>query len=308
MITIPFEVIESRVLANEKLSKGVDLIKELTSQLIIPNGIVPVICGGAVRDVLVKGTDPNDIDIFFVRGEGDITSRREEVFSLLRDNLYLWLEDNEIEWNSLLRQSNYEEFSPAQYSDIVNFEKDGVQFQLMVPTTSKALDTLCDGFPAMCRLALSTTGFHFSAIGLAAANYDLPVMLNSRDARYCAKKYPGQNVYTFVSGNECLMNFICQITASGILRTHQIPTLDPSSFLSEVEREWPRANALSDRFREWVRSEYNYVSGNLDNTAVIRQLGGNHSQGRSSTAEPAAPMAVTQNNFQAPTISGGWTF
>lgn len=298
MFKIPFENIAAKVDASEKLTKGLRFIDTIIEDMVVPDGIVPVVAGGAVRDVLIKGDDPHDIDIFFVRNNAGVTSN--DFLTLLHENLILWLEDKEIEWTTLARTSQYQ--NDDSYIDIMDFVFEGVNIQLMVPSTLRTANSLVERFPLMCRAVCNKTGLYFTATGFSSMTFDRPVMINDRDLRYCQKKYPDQEVYTFVSGNEMYYNFLGNFISrneEGRLdfETTRVPSLG-ATFTS-----WPQANSLSNRFREIVRNFFGLAADfALVNQSYTDSIGGNYAgQRRSRTRN-----TITATTVGVQTIRWQW--
>lgn len=199
MITVPFlGCVQRKVEDSAHLSNGLELIDSWIDGLTIPNGVVPIIAGGAVRDVMFKNTLPHDIDIFFVSSGNPIAFSRTDAASLLIENIRMWLEDQEINWRSLSATERAEyESSGSAFVDIIEFTRDGFTYQLMLPESIPQMDTLIDRFPVMCKFALNTEGLYFTLPSYAAMLSEVPVGYNQRDYRYLTKKYDGQPVSMF---------------------------------------------------------------------------------------------------------------
>lgn len=199
MITIPFlGHVQRKVEDSAHLSNGLELIDIWVNGLTIPNGVVPVIAGGAVRDVIFKNTLPHDIDIFFVSSGNPIAFSRTDAASLLIENIRMWLEDQEINWRSLSARERAEyESSGSAFIDIIEFTRDGFTYQLILPESIPQMDTLIDSFPVMCKFALNTEGLYFTLPSYAAMLSEVPVGYNQRDYRYLTKKYDGQPISMF---------------------------------------------------------------------------------------------------------------
>lgn len=75
MIKIPLS--ELNLQEGEALSVGLDLIRNLIRDNVVPDGIYPVIAGGAIRDTFFQNRTPNDVDIFLVQGGFRWNTRQE---------------------------------------------------------------------------------------------------------------------------------------------------------------------------------------------------------------------------------------
>lgn len=112
MITTELENIQGLISSNRKLSVGMDFLRLMRTEGLLEanKGLFPAILGGAVRDGLFLGREINDIDVFLFYDQrsalttSPLTSRRErsDAMADVRQNILAWLEDMEIEWQSLL--------------------------------------------------------------------------------------------------------------------------------------------------------------------------------------------------------------
>lgn len=129
MITIPISnpSVQAKINRSEHLSVGMDLIRQWTRDLAIPDGVVPLIAGGAVRDVFFKGTTPHDVDFFF--GRDGITTTPSTAGVDTKNNLMEWLEDNEIVVTSLSTEARAEYDQNGLFIDIVEFTYMGLRCQ-----------------------------------------------------------------------------------------------------------------------------------------------------------------------------------
>lgn len=228
MIYVNNDQINARILANDKLSVGMDFLRLIRTEEFATrsDGIVPVIAGGAVRDGLFghkTNREVNDIDIFFHRAviqDGDVPTRTmtavgqerfNETLQNLRENILVWLEDNEIPFESLLSDAAAEYFGGQSFLDILSFEWRGVTIQIMIP--NRALHTASSAksflflMPLMSGACLSlerltmTTGFVASLNmpeGQVAAGTD-------RDLPYLRRKFPDHRVVGFNSSPSLVM-------------------------------------------------------------------------------------------------------
>lgn len=228
MIYVNNDQINARILANDKLSVGMDFLRLIRTEEFATrsDGIVPVIAGGAVRDGLFghkTNREVNDIDIFFHRAveqDGDAPTRtmgvaRTDQFNdtlrNLRENILVWLEDNEIPFESLLSDAAAEYFGGQSFLDILSFEWRGVTIQIMIPNraihTSASAKNFLFLMPLMSGACLSlerltmTTGFVASLnmpAGQVAAGTD-------RDLPYLRRKFPDHQVVGFNSSPSLVM-------------------------------------------------------------------------------------------------------
>lgn len=218
MINIPVTHIQSKIDASTHLTVGRSLIDQMTDNGAICNGVVPIIFGGAVRDVIFKDVVPHDVDIFLARGNG--FGRQTDTPAQIKEDIALWLEDRGIEWRSLIseRAAHYASSDLTLY-EIFDFVFEGINIQIILTDAIHNIDTLSDNFPSMCRFALSTEYLHFTPISFATTLSDRPVVATARDARYAFVKYPNEPVYQFYGTTEMYATMIRRYTADRELET-----------------------------------------------------------------------------------------
>ena len=108
MIKIPLS--ELNLQEGEALSVGLDLIRNLIRDNVVPDGIYPVIAGGAIRDTFFQNRTPNDVDIFLVQGGFRWNTRQENNpanvvnAALFLDNFLSWTESKGLQTTSRLVQ------------------------------------------------------------------------------------------------------------------------------------------------------------------------------------------------------------
>ena len=286
MITVPFlGCVQRKAEDSAHLSNGLELIDSWIDGLTIPNGVVPIIAGGAVRDVMFKNTLPHDIDIFFVSSGNPIAFSRTDAASLLIENIRMWLEDQEINWRSLSSRERAEyESSGSAFVDIIEFTRDGFTYQLMLPESIPQMDTLIDRFPVMCKFALNTEGLYFTLPSYAAMLSEVPVGYNQRDYRYLTKKYDGQPVSMFNDVNHLYYTVIsrkCQ--ELGI----EIPTIIADRRIAYNHRgnDNGRVPTLSAFCRQLIRRDFEVDESNtLENMSPV--LRANYTNDRISLPVP----------------------
>lgn len=204
MITIPLSYVLEKTNASVHATRALELINAWTQDLAIPNGIMPMVAGGMVRDVYFQDNEPHDVDMFFVRTSdtSSLISSSEASGMGVMSSVMEWLEDHDVTWSSLSRESIREYSNETSFLDIVEFQYEGIRYQLMFHENLQHANSLMGTFPVMCRAALSPHGIHFPLTGYAAMNAGAPVAIVNRDWRYVSKKYPLQNVLQFSSTSE----------------------------------------------------------------------------------------------------------
>lgn len=286
MITIPFlGRVQRKIEDSAPLSDGLDLIDVWTDGLTIPDGVVPIIAGGAVRDAIFKNTLPHDIDIFFVSSSDVSTFNRNASALLLAENIRMWLEDQNIDWRSLsaAERADYET-SGNVFIDIIEFSRNGFTYQVMLPESVPQMDTLIDRFPVMCKFALNNSGLYCTLPSYAAMLSEVPVGYNQRDYRYLTKKYDGELVTMF--------NDVHHLFNSLISRKMQqlelsIPTFFANRSVDYNSRDISdnRVPTISAMTRQLIRREFELDdSVELSNMAPI--LGGRYTSDRISLPVP----------------------
>ena len=270
MIILPLTAVQDKIDASEHLTKGLELIRTLTSELVIPDFIVPVIAGGAVRDAVFKDDTPHDIDIFFCYdgSGGAITSSSLRTKAVdTYDNMKLWFEDNGIETRSLSRETvlEYVNGTGQHYLDIIEFTLDGIVYQMMFNRDPQGLGRTLDEFPSMCRFAIAPQGLFFTFVSMATTLSDLPVATSERDLHYVIKKYPGERFLPF-EGTGDMTSIITQRYSA----VNNIDMLDVTVPAVNSTR-WSSYNRLlnssANVLRRIIRSKFG-LAANVDLTNI----------------------------------------
>lgn len=209
MIKIPLS--ELNLQEGEALSVGLDLIRNLIRDNVVPDGIYPVIAGGAIRDTFFQNRTPNDVDIFLVQGGFRWNTRQENSpanvgnAALFLDNFLSWTESKGLQVTSRLAQP----ITGATYADalfifqeILEIEIDEVKIQMMI-NLPLDMNTLCGRFPMICQGFMTLDDMYVSDEGLFAMSYtrDIPVV-SSREMKYVHKKWPEATVAVYSSSTE----------------------------------------------------------------------------------------------------------
>lgn len=288
MIKVPFSgSVQNKVESSSHLTAGLALIKSWTDSLVIPDHIVPIIAGGAVRDVFFKDTTPHDVDIFFVSGTDARQPPRDVLGNILLESLLMWFEDQDITWRSLTRQQReaYENNNQFSYAEIFEFEMEGITYQLMVPSSVPSMDGLIDRFPVMCKVALNHEGLYFTLPGFAAMSYNIPVGYNLTDYNYLCKKHEDEEVSLFGDVTH-MFNIVVNKLWSDlghVTRTHRINrNVAYSAALVES-----RPDTIPMMCRRLVRERFNIPNTDiLDN--VSPQLFSQYSRSRRRLPETSS--------------------
>lgn len=211
MYNIPNALIRRRIDDSPQLMSGFTLINELIANRLIPDGVYPIIAGGAVRDAIFKTREPHDIDIFLITTEGGLPRQSVTDWSMWRAKARLFLEDfkewaeaHGIETRSLLVEqdigrsnSQYAPGSLLNFVDILEIDYQGAKIQLMFnePTS---LGALAATFPSVCRGFLALDSLWFPSDGFYAMTETgaIPVCSN-REVAYIHKKWPDAEVAFF---------------------------------------------------------------------------------------------------------------
>lgn len=195
--------ISQRLFSNSHLTNGLLFLSRFRTENIMSRatGFSPAIVGGAVRDVVFEGRDPNDIDIFIYRNRD--LSRTEvqnstEAFNNIREDLILWLEDQDIEHRSLLSDSAAQyDADGNRFLDIIDFVWNGTNIQVMIPRTlmhcASSVKGLISTMPLVSAAALTLEHLVFSDAFLGA-QYLKPSNIypaaTDRDFAYLNRKHP----------------------------------------------------------------------------------------------------------------------
>lgn len=205
MITTDIVNIQGLISANAKLATGVQFMHTMRSEGLLEacKGYFPAILGGAVRDGLFLNREIHDIDIFLFRDsrspvatDVDRTSNgvRNSVGEI-RQNILAWLEDMEIEHQSLLSDRASAYFGSNQFSEILQFVWNDVTIQIMIPTAemmSTSIDNLLRTMPIFSGVALTMD--YLRMFDTTLAHYYLPenhyFVATDRDVPYLRNKAP----------------------------------------------------------------------------------------------------------------------
>lgn len=209
MIKIPLS--ELNLQEGEALSVGLDLIRNLIRDNVVPDGIYPVIAGGAIRDTFFQNRTPNDVDIFLVQGGLRWNTRQENSpanvgnAALFLDNFLSWTESKGLQVTSRLVQPvNGTTYAEALFTfqEILEIEIDQVKIQMMI-NLPLDMDTLSRRFPMICQGFMTLGNLYVSNEGLFAMSYtrDIPVV-SSREMKYVHKKWPEATVAVYSSPTE----------------------------------------------------------------------------------------------------------
>ncbi|EFV9058469.1 hypothetical protein GE321_00545 [Shigella sonnei] len=209
MIKIPLS--ELNLQEGEALSVGLDLIRNLIRDNVVPDGIYPVIAGGAIRDTFFQNRTPNDVDIFLVQGGLRWNTRQENSpanvgnAALFLDNFLSWTESKGLQVTSRLVQPvNGTTYAEALFTfqEILEIEIDQVKIQMMI-NLPLDMDTLSRRFPMICQGFMTLGNLYVSNEGLFAMSYtrDIPVV-SSREMKYVHKKWPEATVAVYSSSTE----------------------------------------------------------------------------------------------------------
>ena len=209
MIKIPLS--ELNLQEGEALSVGLDLIRNLIRDNVVPDGIYPVIAGGAIRDTFFQNRTPNDVDIFLVQGGLRWNTRQENSpanvsnAALFLDNFLSWTESKGLQVTSrLIQPVNGTTYAEALFTfqEILEIEIDQVKIQMMI-NLPLDMDTLSRRFPMICQGFMTLGNLYVSNEGLFAMSYtrDIPVV-SSREMKYVHKKWPEATVAVYSSSTE----------------------------------------------------------------------------------------------------------
>ncbi|UXL91173.1 UNVERIFIED: hypothetical protein [Escherichia phage vB_EcoP_DE5] len=231
MIVIPINQIEDKVAQQPDITVGRHFIEQLINNNLVPDGICPIITGGAVRDAVLNNTAPHDIDIFIVRGQTPRTQntfvptdRWQALGREIESNVKEWLESQDIEYSSLLAEATDEPYtgtSQLTFTDIIEFQWNGtrIQFMFNYPTS---IEEVLDNFPMMCRGAMTLDKLFMTPHGYLAMTSPCPVVVSSREIKYVHKKWPNSQVLRF-SAPSVAYQYMAQ--------TRYLPTPQPVSHL-----------------------------------------------------------------------------
>lgn len=217
---------------NERLNTGLDFLSLLRSEEICPRsrGLSAAIIGGAVRDVFFSNCNPNDIDIFFYANlEGGRTQQRAQRLVHIKEDLIVWLEDQDIPYESLLREptSDYADES-QRFLDIISFMWRNTKIQVMIPrdvmNTAGNIFSLVSSMPTFCLIAITLEHLVVGNTFLPAyalAERNIYPCLDSKDVAYVRKKRPNGAMVS-VSSSDALIYLAFSVNTEGTI----IPTED----------------------------------------------------------------------------------
>jgi hypothetical protein len=210
MYSIPNALVRSRIDNSPQLVSGLTLINELIANRLVPDGVYPIIAGGAVRDAIFQTREPHDIDIFLITTEGGLPrqSITDRIMWRSKARLFLedfkeWAEAHGIETRSLLveqdvgHSNRYAPGSSLDFIDILEIDYQGAKIQLMFnePTS---LGALAATFPSVCRGFLALNSLWFPSDGFYAMTETgaIPVC-STREVAYVHKKWPDAEIAFF---------------------------------------------------------------------------------------------------------------
>lgn len=210
MYSIPNALVRSRIDNSPQLVSGLTLINELIANRLVPDGIYPIIAGGAVRDAIFQTREPHDIDIFLITTEGGLPRHSVTDWTMWRSKARLFLEDfkewaeaHGIETISLLVEQDagfsnqYAPGSSLHFIDILEIDYQGAKIQLMF-NEPVSLGALAGTFPSVCRGFLALDSLWFPSDGFYAMTETgaIPVC-SAREVAYVNKKWPDAEVAYF---------------------------------------------------------------------------------------------------------------
>lgn len=281
MLILPLTSVQDKIDASEHLTKGLELIRTLTSELVIPDFIVPVIAGGAVRDAIFKDDTPHDIDIFFCYDSagGSITSSALRTKAVdTYDNMKLWFEDNDITTRSLSREriTDYVNGTGQHYLDIIEFTLNGITYQMMFNQDPQGLGRTLDEFPTMCRFALAPQGLFFTFVSMATTLTDTHMACSQRDLHYITKKYPGERFIPFEGTGD-----MTSITVQRYASQNNMPMLDLA--IPGTQTSFTNYNRLMNSSANLLRRIIRAKFGLLDHAEIANIPAGNLNSGYSNS-------------------------
>lgn len=283
--TSPFR---ERIENSEHLNAGFSLIQRLKSDLVIPDGILPIIAGGAVRDVVLKNTTPHDVDIFFIKTAviNQTTEQAQEESLQLKDQILTWLESENISWVSR-RQSRDYVGSSQTYLEIAEFVLDGITFQLMIPEYIQLADQLLSRFPTSCYCAATEGKFLVSPQSWVSNKIGNSVIISSTDSQYVDKKYPNDPYVDFVNVYSMYAYFLGRMEAASPLSSIMIQRPTGTSrassrnrFGGSIDTTMVRIEALMAQ--EFGEKEMNRTSRTY-NTILFNEIPTNYRRNLTTT-------------------------
>lgn len=291
MIVIPAENMMEKIQSSVSLLAGRQFIRDMIESRIVPDGICPIICGGAIRDVFFRGQEPHDVDIFLIRGTTNSNpfsganaglvewERKTDMFV---EDLKEFLEDSGIEYTSLLHTSADQEpymgaNGPMTMKEILQFNLGDILIQIMCNVPLQ-INQLHDAFPVSARGFLSEEHFFTSTHGMLAMNCtDFIPVVTDRDIRYVAKKWPAMPVVRFFNNNE--LYFALTWSQRQIQPTHVSQMFvggtsraDDSSIIPVTSRDG-LTTSTSNVFKSYMQERLN-ISREVMDTAWNRGTSG----------------------------------
>lgn len=205
MISIERSSLAVNLAANPVMNAGLSFLNVIRHEnmTLLEDGLSPAIVGGAPRDVLFGNSTPNDIDIFFYRNNRtpDSTTGINRSLNYLRENLLVWLDDNEIEFRSLLSENAAAYFGSQRFLDIIEFQYQGATIQVMIPQdrmhTPSGIANLLATMPLVSGIAVTlerviTTNAFIAACELRG--HGVYPAAHDRDLQYLRRKVPSGQI------------------------------------------------------------------------------------------------------------------
>lgn len=274
MITIDGErFLQDKINNSAHLCAGLSLINEWIEDLVLPDRIIALIGGGAVRDTFIKDTTPHDVDIFFVRDTSQSMPVSQRVLAVadLEQNLRLWLEDKNIQVNSLAVEAREDYVGNGnRYSDILEISYDGVVIQLMIPSELQNLSTLSEQFPCICSHFLdSDRQYHTTLLGFVSTISSIPCGYTRTDFNYLRKKFEGQEVIMF-ENSQTLFSHIIFREAGRVGLGYSTQTLTREREWVDRNRTIMNRNSSSSVCRQLMRNMFQLPeTDTLDNIVPV---------------------------------------
>lgn len=260
MNLIEHSYIQNRLESNSRLSTGLVFLSRLSSEGILDSsttGLSPAIVGGAVRDVIFENSEPNDIDIFFYRNTSTGNRSRTDYhnsLNRLREDLLLWLEDQNIEHESLLSPQAEGYTQGNRFLDIISFVWLGVNIQVMIPrdflNTASSVGSLVSQMPLISGAAITLNRLVFSDSFLASqflrrANIYPAGIERNTDYQYLRRKRPNGRILPISNLDALVYTAMADISLSNFLISAETPSVSVST-----ERALSRLNLINDGIRQ----------------------------------------------------------
>lgn len=225
MIVIPRTELENNLRSRLSMSIGLDFLELIQRENLssFTRGVSPIILGGSVRDTLFEQRDPADVDIFFYRNHNFRLTPRETNRMLLelKEDLLLWLDDQGIEYQSLLSERAEEYFHGNRFLDIIDFQWRGAHIQIMIPRNylnlTDGVKNLLHTMPLISGVGVNLEHVVFTK-AFIASNYlrsnNLFPIAHERDLQYLRRKRPNGRYFRIKTVDALIF------TALGYLHTH----------------------------------------------------------------------------------------